>query len=300
MLKFRFWGFLVLLASIFPPLAFAEGESIGNPYLPLMKPMPRFFFTWGYNRTAYTRSSIHFEGSGYHFQLHHLIARDRPSTLRSGEYTHLSKFTIPQYNFAIGYHISRRWAVMARMDHMKYVVVNGQKAHMTGRVDSTASPEYAGEWQGETVTVSDDLLTFEHTDGLNYLSVSTRYSLIPDAFWDNKKVHFKPFVGMMAGVVIPKTDVRVFNYGLDNKFHLAGGGLAVEAGAKLTFFRRLFLMGDLRGGFLTLPNVLIHNKAPDRARHHFAFGEATLSLGYQFLGWNNGGNYRRWRRKHTI
>lgn len=273
------------MAALLPHFAIASGDSPEEIHPRVWHfRTPRFFFTWGYNRAAYTRSTIHFDGNGYHFQLDHLKAKDRPSTLRSGVYTHLTQFTIPQYNYAIGYHLNPRLAVMVRMDHMKYVMVKDQVSKMKGTVDPSVSTRYAGEWHGEQVQVSPHLLTFEHTDGLNYLSGAVRYSPIPEWLEDGEKINIRPFVGLTAGVVIPKTKVEVMGYGLDNRFHLAGGGMAVEAGTRLIFFRRLFLAGDVRAGYLFLPSVLIHNEAPDRAHHHFGFLEGTVSLGYQFLG----------------
>ena len=38
------------------------------------------FVSWGYNRSAYTRSNINFVGTGYNFTLKGVKAVDRPST----------------------------------------------------------------------------------------------------------------------------------------------------------------------------------------------------------------------------
>ncbi|MCF8444579.1 MAG: hypothetical protein K9G29_06180, partial [Crocinitomicaceae bacterium] len=37
------------------------------------------FVSWGYNRTAYTKSNINFVGTGYNFTLRGVKAVDRPS-----------------------------------------------------------------------------------------------------------------------------------------------------------------------------------------------------------------------------
>ena len=39
-----------------------------------------FFFYWGYNRSAYTNSDIHFWGDGYDFTITAVRAKDEPTT----------------------------------------------------------------------------------------------------------------------------------------------------------------------------------------------------------------------------
>lgn len=250
---------------------------------------PRLTVSWGYNRAAFTRSTLHFKGPGYDFSLNNVTGHDRPSGLKSGDYTHITRISIPQYNYAVGFQITDRWGVTLGMDHIKYVMDDNQTSHLFGTIDSSASPQWAGNWNGETVTVDPDFVKFEHTDGFNYLVGGVRYSLLRESFHvkeDGKnsypKVYVRPFIGLDLGLMIPRTDVRIFGYGLNNRFHIAGVATSANVGAKVNFFKCLFLQANVRGGFATLPSVLIHNDAPDRAHHSLGFLEATVAIGGNF------------------
>src|SRR3972149_3153003 len=44
-----------------------------------LKRKGNFFFYWGYNRSAYTKSDIHFWGDGYDFTITNVKAKDEPT-----------------------------------------------------------------------------------------------------------------------------------------------------------------------------------------------------------------------------
>ena len=69
-----------------------------------------FFAYWGYNRSAYTTSDIHFKGSNYDFTLSDISASDYPTKdinlyINPGEMTH------PQYNWRMGYYINDKYKI---------------------------------------------------------------------------------------------------------------------------------------------------------------------------------------------
>jgi hypothetical protein len=68
------------------------------------------FLYWGYNRSAFTRSNLRFSGPDYDFTLHRVSAKDRPSKL-DWVYIKPTTFTIPQYQYRIGYFFKDRVAV---------------------------------------------------------------------------------------------------------------------------------------------------------------------------------------------
>ncbi|HYG49428.1 MAG TPA: hypothetical protein VD905_00930, partial [Flavobacteriales bacterium] len=53
-----------------------------------------FFFSWGYNRAAFTKSDIAFSGPGIDFTLSNVAAKDRPTPLNFNDY--FVNVTIPQ------------------------------------------------------------------------------------------------------------------------------------------------------------------------------------------------------------
>jgi len=46
---------------------------------------------WGWNRSVYTKSDIHFKGNGYDFQLDDVVAHDRQTPFRTNIYFNLGQ-----------------------------------------------------------------------------------------------------------------------------------------------------------------------------------------------------------------
>ncbi|MFM7666857.1 MAG: hypothetical protein ACKO7D_01555, partial [Bacteroidota bacterium] len=70
-------GFNLTVAQI--ETSFLENESYSGKRKKPKNSMAKGtgFVYWGYNRSAYTRSTIHFEGAGYDFSLKGVKAKDR-------------------------------------------------------------------------------------------------------------------------------------------------------------------------------------------------------------------------------
>jgi len=58
-----------------------------------------FYAYWGWNRSLYSKSDIHFKGNNYDFTLTNIEARDRQSKFAFS--TYFQTVTIPQYNLRI-------------------------------------------------------------------------------------------------------------------------------------------------------------------------------------------------------
>jgi hypothetical protein len=101
----------------------------------------------------------------------------------------------------------------------------------------------------------------------------------------NGKLKFKVNSGIGGIWVAPKTDVRVCGEGLDNDFHVAGFTLTGKLGPRIEFLKRFFLSAEARGGYATLPSVLIKNSAPEIADHNIAFLEYYVVGGVYFRIW---------------
>ena len=246
-------------------------------------PVPKgsLFVYWGYNRTGYSWSDLHFNGPGYGFTLRHVQAKDRPVPLDLEDYASPNSIWIPQYNYRVGWFLRDDWSLSLGLDHMKYVMVSGQTVRMDGYVEESRSLPYAGAEGSRDVELSPDLLTYEHTDGLNLLSVDLDHY---DLLWHSKDERFTvhAFEGVHVGPVIPRTDVRLFGDGVNNKFHLAGYGIGAQAGLHITLFRHVFVRGIGKAGFIDLPSVLTTGTSDDRASQHFWFWQGAVVLGGQF------------------
>ncbi|GBL35000.1 hypothetical protein EMGBS15_05950 [Filimonas sp.] len=130
-------------------------------------------------------------------------------------------------------------------DHMKYVVQHDTKVNIDGYIHNNT--EFSGDFENEPRILTSDFLQFEHTHGLNYMhvQVSKEKQWLKGRF---KYLTLKTNAGMNAGLLIPKSDVKLMHYPEHNKFHLAGYGAAVNVGIKAELFRHFYI--QLGGGII--------------------------------------------------
>lgn len=240
-------------------------------------PRGSWFVHWGYNRAWYGPSDIHFSGDGLDITMHRVKAFDRPEPFSFATYFGPTTIWIPQYNYRAGYFLNDRWSVSLGLDHMKYVVAQGQRVTWEGK----ATKAMAGQWPKEEVEITPDLLQYEHTDGLNLLSVDLDHY---HTLWAsaNGRQRLMLFEGLFVGPVIPRTDVRLFGEGINNKFHVAGWGAGSQAGAHFGLCKWMYLRTTVKGGYIGLPNVLTTGRRADRADQHFLFAQWNVVLGATF------------------
>lgn len=242
-----------------------------------------FFLYWGYNRAGFSKSNIHFKGPEYDFTLMDVKAKDQQEKLTFNKYFKLNHITIPQYNYRLGYWLENNLSISVGLDHMKYVVVQNQTVDVEGHIYPRGNyTEHSDFSEGDQVKLTEDFLKFEHTDGLNYLSAEVDYlpvtwMIIPE------KIEVSPVLNGGLGVYIPKTDVTLFGYRMDNKFHVAGWGASLMAGIHIEFWRILFFRAGFKFGYANLPDVLTTGESYDRANHQFAFYQGFGALGANFI-----------------
>ncbi|MEO6167589.1 MAG: hypothetical protein ABIO46_00785 [Chitinophagales bacterium] len=256
-------------------------QSIASHNLKKTDNRGKFYFYWGYNGSAFTHSDIHFAGPDYDFTFFDVKAHDRPSHFSAGLYLNPATISIPQYNYRLGYHFTDRWSISLGQDHMKYVVDQNQTVLMSGFIDDAVSTAYHGVYVDSAIILSEDFLKFEHTDGLNLVSLDLEYTLPLLSLPDGKmNVSFSTGIGLAC--MIPRTDVRVFGEGINNKFHLAGYSISAKAGPRIEFFHNFFLLAQVRTGYINLPDILLNNSSPQRADQHFSFLEYFVAAGFTF------------------
>jgi hypothetical protein len=238
------------------------------------------YFYWGYNRSFYSKTNLHFSGPDYDFSLYDLKGADRPSPFGS-VYFNPSSISIPQYNYRIGYMLTNRLAISGGMDHMKYVVTQDQQTTISGVITKEASDKYAGYYLNEPIQLKADLLKFEHTNGFNFVSLDFEYQQpLFRILKDN--IRFLLNSGIGGVWMVTKTDVRVMDDGLDNDFHVAGYAMSFKIGPRTEFKNHLFIAAELKGGYATLPSVLIKNDAPEVGNHNLGFLEYYIVVGTNF------------------
>ena len=244
----------------------------------------KFFVYWGGNRESYTKSDINFSGKNYNFTVENATANDKPKGWHI-DYFNPARMTIPQTNFRLGYFISNKYAVSIGIDHMKYVMNQNQTAAINGFVNLDSNNPAAihnGIYNGNSKVLTEDFLTFEHTDGLNYVNAEmARYDDISK--WiglpNTDKFQINTVGGMGIGFLYPKTNAQVLSKIRYDDYHISGYGVSAKVGLNFTFFKHFFIQTELKGGYINLPDVKTTFDDADVAKHEFMFLQRIITIG---------------------
>ncbi len=259
--------FAAVTAALFTLTSIAQNKK------PLLTGM---YLQWGYNTETYTKSSIHFKMSnGNDFTLHKVVAHDKGDF--DAIYKKPTEVSIPQYNYRIGFYLNQKHskAIELNFDHTKYVVTDGQTAHVTGYIDGK-------QVNGDSVLNPATFLHFEHTDGANWLHIN----YVSQHLVANNASGSRPLVTGVwkagAGINIPRTDFTWRGDRLNNNFHVAGYNISVEAGIRFYMLRSLFFELTGKTGYVKYINALANSNAlkGNRATHSFGYLESIATLGY--------------------
>jgi len=235
----------------------------------------RMYIYWGWNFGWYSKSDIKFAGNDYEFALKRVVANDRQTKFALDPHLNPLKATIPQYNFRVGYYIKEHWDISFGIDHMKYVVQSDQVVKISGYIENTETA-YDGVYSDDDITIAEDFLLFEHTDGLNYANIEVRRS---DQLFDFNKVKINATGGLGGGILIPKTNTTLLNKERYDEFHLSGYGLNAVIGLNMTFFNAFFIQSELRGGYINMPSIRTTISTDDSASQSFFFSQLNIVFG---------------------
>ena len=264
----------ILFFCLFAETGFSQNA---NPYSNTDK--GQVYILWGWNRAYYTKSNISFKGDDYNFELAKVKAHDRPTAFSYHNYLKIDRITIPQTNFRMGYFIKKDLALTLGFDHMKYVMDQDQTVKMTGNIDRNGS--YKGSYNGDKV-LTEDFLTFEHTDGLNYINVEVeKYMKIYQS--ENNKFIVQGLAGGGIGFMMPRTDAKLLDYERNDEFHVAGFGVNSKIGLQLTFFKHLVIKFENKYGYINMPDINLHKKGINgTAKQAFFFTALDGMIGGTF------------------
>ena len=286
---------VVLLNALFFTSIYAQDQQMPKQIKFTAHNKGKFYFFWGGNRDSYTKSDIHFKGDNYDFTVSNAIADDKPKGWHV-DYINPSRMTIPQTNFRMGYFINDHYNISVGLDHMKYVMRQDQVANVTGNVNlpsTDAGSMYNGTYNNTPINFSNNyidydhgtpfpFLTFEHTDGLNY--VNTEISRVDDFSklfgiknTDVFQVNLTEGVG--GGFLYPKTNAQILGYKRHDDFHVSGYGVSAKVGLNFTIYKYFFIQTELKGGYINMPDIRTTAITNDTASQHFMFLERVVSFG---------------------
>jgi hypothetical protein len=233
---------------------------------------------WGWNQAKYSKSDIHFKGKGYDFELDHVVAHDRQTPFEFGKYFNPGSITVPQVNYRITYFPVDRLGITLGMDHMKYVVDQEQTVDFRGNI---SDPKYASMIKNGKVDLTDaNFLTFEHTDGLNYINVGAqKYHEV----MHRKHVDLYLSYGGGFGALLPKSNVMLMGNERSDRFHLAGFGVDMRMAASLILAHHIVLQAEGKLGYINMADIKTTlNDQPDHALQDFVFAQYNIGIGYTF------------------
>ncbi|MGO4875865.1 hypothetical protein ACEN2P_04635 [Pedobacter psychrotolerans] len=292
--------FILVLALLFARRMQAqENQDSPNPNTPSSKSIfnPEhkrnfsrkgdFYVHWGYNHSWYGKSDIRFTGPNYDFTLKDVVAHDRQSKL-SWDWLNPGLVTVPQYNIRVGYFIKDNYSISIGWDHMKYVMDIPQTVAITGHIGANITPEnvatgaLAGDYNGQQINVKESMLTYEHTDGFNYANIEVeRYDDIWVAPAGNTSLTLE--TGLGGGLMIPRSDVRLFGLGRNNHWNISGYGVSAKVGLKFYIWKHIYLQNTTKFGATNLTQI--HTTGwdeYDKASQKINYIENMWLLGAQF------------------
>lgn len=235
--------------------------------------------SWGWNRSNYSNSDIHFWGADHDFTIRNVVATDIQTEASLGNifgiYLRPSEVTIPQTNMRVAYQLSPDTAIAVNLDHMKYVMLADQTVPISGRIGNTSYPP------GATRIMDVNFLNFEHTDGLNIVSLEMEKQYPLNLFGPGNAT--RAFVLAGVGFVLPKSNVTLNMLGRarNDEFHLAGYSVGAGAGVEVDFFKNFFSRANYKLGYVNLPDVVTSSQG-DKASHSFTYNELAVSFGWRF------------------
>ena len=228
------------------------------------------YFSWGYNKEWYTRSTIKIDqpSLGNHYSFKNIKGHDNPGW-DDGIFN--KPLSIPQYNYRLGLFLNKEKgiAVEINFDHTKFIFAD-QQAHVTGTLHKRIVDT--------TVNFSQPGFFYYLNNGANFLlfNVVKRWHWYADNR-ENIKIDFLGKAGI--GPVIPHVDNKFF--GEQNKpgFQLGGWNIGVEAAVRATFFQHVFLEYSNKLDYARYSNLKVYEGT---AKHAFGTYEMILSLGTTF------------------
>ena len=270
--------FLVLCLLGFVSATFAqETPEIQEKYTAHNK--GKFFVSWGGNRESFSSSDVTFTGKNYNFTLYNITAHDKPKGWQI-DYVNPGRMTIPQTNFRLGYFITDHYSVTIGLDHMKYVMDQYGAATYKGYYPDAGT--YDETLPGNQVLLTEKFLTYEHTDGLNYIHPEvSRFDDVSKLFkiGNTDKIQINVTEGIGGGILYPKTNTKLLGKDRHDDFHVSGYGVSAKAGINITFLKHFYVQGELKGGYINMGAIRTTKSTDDSASQEFYFFQRIIEFG---------------------
>ena len=262
----RVFFFLFIVFTIFCQQA--RCQEVNNE----KRPKGSLYLSWGYNKDWYSKSDIHFASRStddFDFTIYDVKAHDLPRFNRLLD----KEISIPQFIYRVGYTFARHpdMGIEIGFDHAKYIVNQDQIVHVKGKIHEN--------YVDKDTILSRSFVRFEHTNGANFLMVSfVKRKKLTTSKNGSHEIFFHAKPGI--GIVIPQSEVALFNVDKNNNYHIAGYIGGIDLGLRYEFRKHFLFETGFKGVFANYIDVLSVDDS--KASHSFFCVEWLLSIGYQF------------------
>jgi len=187
------------LSNNLRPVMARQGAAPAQPAPKAGASGRQYFFSWGYNGDNYAKADMHFSqpSLGNDFTMSGVQARDSKTWTNLFEHG----LFVPQYNMRIGMFFNEKWGVELALDHVKWIVKDGQVVRMSGTRN--------GASVDTDVTLTPDVLEYQLNNGANpiFINLIRRWQMA------GRPGHFGHLTFMAkagGGFAVPHTENKLF------------------------------------------------------------------------------------------
>ena len=191
-----------------------------------------YFFSWGYNGDRYTKSDIHFSqpSLGNDFTL--VAVEPHDSKAWTDLFSHA--ITVPQYNVRFGMFFNERWGVEVAMDHIKWIVTQGQQVRMTGTLN--------GAPVDQQVVLTPEVLRYQLNNGANPIFFNGIRRFRIGAREPGRTGHVSFLAKAGAGFAVPHTENAVFDQPNEQGFQpFKGWNMDAVAAVRIHVYKPIYV-----------------------------------------------------------
>ncbi|HTB07697.1 MAG TPA: hypothetical protein VK806_12165, partial [Bacteroidia bacterium] len=182
------------------------------------------------------------------------------------------QFTIPQYNYRLGYFFNEKqdWGIELNFDHTKYVVAQGYLGIVQGRIGNRGVDS--------AVVINNNSLRYQLNNGANWFLINLvkKFNIISTK---DHKFTITSLVKAGVGPVVPHVDNTIFGQSNDPHFQLGGWDTGLEGTIRFTFFQYAYLEYCNKVDFADYWGLGIYQGT---AAQYFGAYEMILNFGITF------------------
>jgi hypothetical protein len=238
-----------------------------------------FFMYFGYNRSAYSASTIDFVSPNYNFSMENVAGTDNTNDGSIGKYIGSDGFETFQFNVHMGHYIKPKWAITFGVDRLNYFMANNQTVSLSGAFSPGNHSEWNGVYDNEQVQINRSNIFYRQEAGLNYLRLGILHT---QELFQSRKGEFVLSLntGIGTGLLLSNS---IFTYdGLTNTptSGTSGFGLSGHVGLRADFFQRLFLQTTFSGGMLKQGNIQLDQAGDAIASQTMGYFSPEIAFGF--------------------